>query len=164
MSQTAFSVDVVEFPACSLAGLVVRTSMSKAAQDCPAMWMQHFGPRMHELGNNAPGAYQGESYGISIMVDMQAETFDYYAAMPLAADKTLPEGMQRVDIPAGLYAKCEVPTLGHLTQAYIFMYSQWVPGQSLYVANPQGACFERYDDQFMKNGSFTLYVPLLKKG
>lgn len=155
----SFTVTVVERPAVKTAGLKVRTDMQKASQDCPGIWQNDFGPRM--MAFPADPARPGESYGVSIMID--SESFDYWAVMPLAPSAQVPDGMDILDIPGGLYAECPVASLAQLGDAYNHVYMIWVSSQSKYALNMQGASLELYTPEFMKNGSFSIFCPLVEK-
>ena len=157
--MATFTVTVVERPAVRTAGLKVRTSMAKASQDCPAIWQNEFGPRMESFP--ADPAHPGQSYGASIMLD--SENFDYWAVMPIAPGAQVPEGMDILEIPGGLYAECKLLSLKELGDAYTYIYGDWIKEQGKYALNMQAACLELYTWDFMKTGELTIYCPLLEK-
>ena len=156
-------LSIIELPALELAGLKVRTSMPRAPHDCPALW-ESFGPRMFELSDKDTCiGFQGETYGASVMVDMEKGSFDYWATMPVTPGEALPQGMERLGVPAGLYAACSIPSLEELGAAYNYIYLEWLPGQSDYTLNMASPCFEHYDRRYLENGALDVLVPLLKK-
>lgn len=154
--EEKFAVQVVERPEASLVGLQVRTSMDKAGVDCPALW-ERFGPRMAEASGKMPA----ESFGVS--TDMEENGgFSYWAAVPGQAGH-IPADMLPVTLPAGLYARCQVKSLGHLGAVYTFLYQEWGAGQENYAVNFAAPCFERYDAAYLKDGSLEVFVPLVRK-
>ncbi len=152
-----FDITIVEFPAKRLVGMKVRTNMQNAAADCTALW-QTFGPKSNELTG---GKCAGEpGYGLSFMLN--ENDFDYWAANEVLSETTAPEGMGVVDIPAGLYAKCGVPSLAQLSEAYMFVYGQWIAGQSEYGLDMNGVSFELYPPNWDMNSGLEIYVPVRK--
>lgn len=147
--MSEFNVTVVDFPAKHLVGMKVRTSMSKAKEDCPAIW-QTFCPKMASI-------YSTEGYGVSVMLNEQE--FDYWAAAE-AGDKPLPEGLGHIDIPAGKYATCTVPSLEKCGEGYMFIYQTWLGSQKDWQLNMAAPCFELYPSDWTPDGPFALYVPV----
>lgn len=152
---SGFMVSITEFPALSLVGMKVATSMSKARTDCSALW-QRFGPRMAELGPIA-----GESYGVSMMLNEQ--DFEYWAVVPAAASVVPPAGMERLEIPAASYAKCLAPNLEKMTQAFMYLYTEWPKSQTLYAPNEQAPSLERYQPHWKMDDGVEVYMPIKKK-
>lgn len=149
-----FEVTVVEFPAKTLVGTKVRTTMQKAQSDCPALW-QSFGPRICELFPECKGVY-----GVSVMLN---ETdFDYWAAVETASDATLLPEMETVKLPSGLYARCAVANVEQLGAAYMFLYGPWIQGQTEYALNMEAPCFELYPSDWQENDAFEVYAPVKK--
>ena len=144
-------VTVVDIAAKRLAGMKTRTTMARAKQDCSALW-QTFCPRVPEL-------FSRESYGISAMLD--AETFDYWAAGD-PGNAPMPPDTERVDIPAGAYARCRVPSLERIGQAYMHIYQTWLHGQKAWALNEQAPCFELYAANWTPDMPIDLYVPVKK--
>ena len=156
MSQ--YQVTVVECPARHLTGMKVRTTMSKAQQDCSGLWYS-FGPRIGELlsaDSGCPG-----SYGISVM--LSAEDFDYWAAVETAASIAVPAGMATIDLPAGWYAKCTVPGLEKIGEGYTWLYETWPQSQGEYTYDERAACFELYPANWQPTEAFEIYMPLKQK-
>ena len=165
MAVSSFSVSIVPHAECVLAGLRVATNLQSAAVDCPEVW-EKFMPRAVEITGLQPkDAFMGVSYGVSYMTssDSASEAFDYVAAMPLAADKSVPAGMERFVLPKGLYARVLVEKLENLGAAYMYLYSAWPAEQAEYAVNMAASCFERYDERYPQSGVFEVYVPVLKK-
>ncbi len=156
--MTTFSVSVSHRPPVRLFGLFVRTSMADAFKDCPDLWEKVFAPRMHEVSGKKPGEY-APSYGISIMLD--AQRFDYWAAMPAREGLALPEGMGEIELPAGLYASCLAPSLAQLGEAYTYLYETWPKTAPGYAPNMQAPCFEYYDERYLESGVFEVCMPVL---
>ena len=159
--MTAFAVAVSRRPQLRLFGVSVCTSMSAAAADCPHLWAKVFAPRMHEISGEKPDAYHGPSYGISIMA--AGQRFEYWAAMPAREGLALPEGMRQIELPAGFYAGCAVPSQAQLREAYAYLYEAWPKTVTEYEAHTQAPCFEYYDERYVEAGAFEIYMPVLKK-
>ncbi len=158
MSQDPFSVTVIQRPAVRIAGLKVRTNILRAKDDCPRLWHDEFGPRMAELASGP-----SESYGVSWMVDGTAGIFDYGAAMPLTEGAAIPRGMLAAELPEGLYAQCEVPSLAELAAAYQFIYMRWLPGRKEYAPAYDKPAYELYPADYMQHGRFFLCAPVLAR-
>ena len=155
MSAPEFKINVVEREAYHTAGLKVRTTMAQAAIDCPKLWMDDFGPRMPEIQG-----FPTFSFGSSIMVD--EEHFDYWATMPLPPGVPVPQGMEVLDLPAGLYAECEVPSLNELAAAYMYMF-QSGQDSDYECAAFNAASYELYPADHMQTGRLSLYLPIRRK-
>lgn len=157
--MSKFTVAVVERPPIRTAGLKVRTSMQKAMQDCPALWEKEFGPRMESFPVDPQFADQ--SYGVSIMVD--SEAFDYWAVMAIDPAAQLPDGMDYLQIPGGLFVECHLASLAELGDAYTYIYMDWGKNQKKYALNMQGASYELYTCEFMSSGKLSIYCPVVEK-
>lgn len=160
---TGFDVFISERPVAHLFGIGIHTTMSKASVDCPDLWKRVFVPRMLEISGKGPCEYHGPLYGISQMTDPQTGSFAYWAAMPASEGAALPEGMREIDLPAGLYAGCALPSLETLGEAYAFLYTAWPQSQNAYALNMQAPCFEYYDSDFCTSGKLQVYVPVIRK-
>ena len=112
---TTFAISVHEHPYLSLAGMAVRTDMHTAPVDCPRIWETFMARASEVTGKNLAG-FQGASYGVSLMIDGQSGVFDYVASMPMPVEQSVPQGMRRIEIPAGLYAVCRVPYLEQMAR------------------------------------------------
>jgi AraC family transcriptional regulator len=145
-----FKVSVVDVAAKHLTGMKVRTSMTRAKEDCSAIW-QNFCPKMTDI-------YSKEGYGVSVMLNEQE--FDYWAAAD-AGNNPLPEGMGHIDIPAGKYAVCTVPNLDKCGEAYMFIYSTWLGSQTTWKPNMAAPCFELYPADWTPAAPFAVYVPVI---
>ena len=154
-------ITVLAMEKIELVGLCIRTTIQDAFKDCPPFWEQDFMPRLSEITGKPISAFQGITYGISVMVGNEG-AIDYCAAVSLATGMSMPLGMRSITLQGGLYAHCKVTSLALLGAAYDEIYSQWPSKQSEYVPMMQSPCFERYDEQFIKNGSFELFVPVFK--
>lgn len=160
--STSFTVKVDSRPALKLFGLSVRTDMKNALNDCTSLWEKKFGPRMAEVSGRPMTEFQGESYGLSIVVDMAKGIFDYWAAMAPGAGIALPEGMSEVELPEGLYAFCTAPSLQELGAVFNFMYEKWLPEQKDYAMNPAAPCFELYGRPYLESGALEVFIPVVK--
>ena len=139
-----FDITVVEYPKKHLVGVKVRTTMQKGVVDCPALW-ESFMPRMGELPS-------GSAYGVCVMLN--AEEFDYWAALETDVNAAVPEGMCCIDVPAGEYAKCTVD-MEKLRDAFTYLYAE-------YALDGQAPSFELYPANWQPGGSFEIFAPVKK--
>ncbi len=151
-----YDVTVVEYPAKRLAGLKVKTTMRKANEDCTALW-RAFEPRLAELPE---GGGERDFYGVSVMLN--AEDFDYWAAVETEPAAAAPRGMGVIDLPAGRYAKAAVPNLEKVVEAYMYLYDEWLKGQTAYAAEEASPCFERYPPNWQPTDAFEVFMPVRK--
>ena len=163
MPANYFKVSIRKYPSLKLVGVSVPTDMSKAAADCPNLWEKVFVPRMGEISGKASGEFQGPSYGLSVCTDPESGAFTYWAALPVPDGLVLPKDMNIVEVPAGTYAYCHVPSLNKLASAYRTMYTVWGPSSREYALNLQVPCFEVYDKAFHESGELGLYIPVTAK-
>ena len=154
----SFEVTVVEFPEKHLVGMKVGTSMQKAQMDCPALW-QIFGLRINEIP--AKDGRSTGSYGLSIMTS--ESDFDYWAAVEADPKTTIPADMGTIGIPGGLYAKSTIANLSQLSEAFTFVYGDWIQSQSEYALNLAAPCFEIYHPNWQWEDTLDIYVPVMKK-
>ena len=113
------------------------------------------------MGNYLEQSFIHVCPGISSMLD--AQHFEYCAAMPAGEGLALPEGMSQIELPAGLYAGCVVSSLAQLGEAYTYLYKVWPKTVTEYGVNMQAPSFEYYDERYVESGAFEIYVPILKK-
>lgn len=157
MSEDKYQVHVVEQPAYQVVGLKVRTSMATAMVDCPQLWEKDFGPRMPEVAT-----FPGLSFGVSLLVDAQNGSFDYWAALPYRPDDPIPAGMALLDLPAGLYAVCHLKSLEDLAGAYQHIYMVWGPDAG-YDFRDDAPSYETYPADHLETGRLSVYMPLKAK-
>jgi AraC family transcriptional regulator len=135
--EPAMEPKIVRQPALRLVGLQIRTR--PMSPEIPALW-----PRfVARLPGIAGIAEPGVTYGA-----MRSEPRDvlvYLAAVPVAADAPVPDGMAAWDIAAGEQAVFEFP-FGDIGQAYPFIFGTWLPGSGrVQDARP---LLERYGADF----------------
>ncbi|MGL6226202.1 MAG: GyrI-like domain-containing protein [Thermoguttaceae bacterium] len=160
----SFEVSIVEFSAKHLVGMKVATSMQNAQVDCQKAW-ETFAPRMSEVHGTVCGCGScgcTEAFGVSVMTS--ENEFDYWAAVPAAPETPLPSGMGRIEIPAGLYAKCTVSGgLEKLVEAFMYIYGPWIHGQTEYCLSMQAPCFEQYPPNWQFDADFDIFAPVVKQ-
>jgi AraC family transcriptional regulator len=150
-----FEVAIVEYPAKRVAGLKIETNMQNAMQDCPKAW-EAFMPRMTEVDKEAK-----EAFGVSVIID--ENEFGYWAALEIGQNQAIPDGMSAVEISAGTYACCTVPSMEKLGDAYMYLFDAWIKGQGQggYTYNMKANTFERYCD-WDPSKPFEIYMPVMK--
>lgn len=123
--------------------------------EIPSLWGV-FNNRFPEIKNKSKSML---CYGICDG-DMDEECrFHYTACAEVDSFEAVPEGMEAKAVPEGKYI---VYTYGgaikDLGGFYESIFNEWIPtsGQEL-DCRPQ---LELYDDRFMRNGEFDIYVPI----
>ncbi len=152
-----YDVVVAECPARRLVGIKVQTTMAKAAEDCPAIW-DVFGRRMDEAA--APESACKGSFGVCVMLN--AEDFDYWAALEADPSAAVPQGMAVIELPAGLYAKAAVPNLEKLGEAYTFLYEKWLKEQTAYACDEAAPSFEWYPPDWQPSDALEVFMAVRK--
>ena len=106
--------------AFSLVGMMF--SGKPEGDDIPQLW-RAFWARMGEVA----GVVNAEAcYGVTHSYDMSTGVMEYLAAMEVAADAPLPEGMLKVEVPEQTYAvfPCTLPAI---QATYNKIYGEWLP-------------------------------------
>ena len=86
-------------PAMKFVGIGIDTSVQNASKDCPTVWSD-FMDRHDEIKNYVGGM---KNYGVSINPDEKECTFRYIACAEVSEFEDIPEGMEKVEIPAESY-------------------------------------------------------------
>jgi len=124
-----------------------------------AVW-QAFGPRLVSFPNSE---HISEAYGVSVMIGTDG-TFDYWAAAETPADAPVPEGMETIELPAGLYASTFAPNLEQMEAAYRELYAEWSQRQSEYTVDMQALCVEVYGNGWEPSKPLEILAPVIKNG
>ena len=107
-----------------------------------------------------PSTDPGVSYGMTLDFQGATMTIDYLAAVPVAEDARVPEGMVRQEVPAQTYAVFDC-TLATLSQTIMASYSQWLPTSG--YQRGTGPELERYDESFdTPEQPLTFWLPIQK--
>lgn len=130
-------IKILERPALRVVGMAIKTR--PMSPDIPALWPK-FVARIDEI----PGTAEPRvSYGV---MRMEGDTLQYMAAVSVGAAGAIPQGMERLIIPAGSYATFSYPLSG-LGKGFGEIYDQLLPSSG-YVQVPGQPSFERYDEAF----------------
>ena len=86
----------VKKPAMKFVGIGIDTSVQDASQDCPKVWRE-FMKRCKEIKNYVGGM---KNYGVCINPDPGECTFRYIACAEVSGFENIPEGMEKVEVPA----------------------------------------------------------------
>jgi len=154
--STIINLSIVSRPTFRLAGARIRTEMLYAEKDIKKLWMEIL-PQIREFLSDPATAV----YGISWLVDPDALSFDYYAAIKLPDNYVLPEGFSEIVIPAGLYAECELPSRDMLRRLYSYLYYEWLPAHKDNFVLGNAPCYEVYSRNFLEAGSLKVYMPVV---
>lgn len=140
-----------KMPGFEVLGMKYRGKNEK--KEVPELW-EAFVPRMGEIKNRVDPKI---SYGVMDGFDRETGEFDYIACVEVTPSDEGPSGMEGVKIPDQTYAvfKSTLPTI---RQAFDYAYREWFP-QSGYERSP-GPEFELYGDEFHKDQTIYIYIPL----
>lgn len=125
--------EIVDQPELHLVGLRTRffgpdSEKNDMARKLPALWAA-FLPRLDEV----PGRLPGGCYGVLLQTPARTDELEYWAAAPVAADAApLPDGLERLRVPAARYARFE--HRGHvsgLDRTVNYIYSSWLLGSGV---------------------------------
>lgn len=151
------SLRIVPRPAVRLAGVKIRTGMQTAVEDVRNLWQATL-PRINELSLKKKDA---PTYGVSWVIDAEACSFDYCAAVKPGMHDILPEEFEETVIPAGLYAECTLPSREALYRLYDYLYHEWLPAQKENFGIGDSPCYEVHPDNYLKEGHMKLYIPIV---
>ncbi|NJB86723.1 AraC family transcriptional regulator [Lewinella marina] len=121
----------------NLVGLSQRTTL--AAMDTPRLW-QAFGPRIKEVAARADTfRYAIREYPAgpsSFRLEPDTEYREWAAVALANADDSLPEGLESVKIPGGIYAYCIHRGLAsEFGRTLDYLFRSWLPASGYAVDN-----------------------------
>ena len=100
----------------------IDSEKNNIAEKLPPLW-DAFLKQMDEIKNIVPGV----CYGVVQQTKDQSAQLEYYAAVEVAALKTLPQNMVSIEVPASIYAKFthrgEVKNINNTVN---YIYSSWL--------------------------------------
>lgn len=128
---------------------------SNSNGEIPAMW-QVFNKRYMEI------KYKSKSmlcYGICDDMPDAEGRFHYTACAEVDSFQDIPEGMDAKEVPEGKYVVYTFSgPLKDLGEFYDNIFTKWMPSSGYEIdCRPQ---FELYDNRYMDNGEFDLYMPI----
>ncbi|KAF1071727.1 MAG: hypothetical protein GAK45_00433 [Pseudomonas citronellolis] len=144
---------IIESPAFHVVGL--RQRSDTAAESIVQLW-QRFQPHVADIVPSEAGVSYGVcSHGASGLV--------YLAGLPVSADAAVPEGMQRIEVPAQKYAVfTHLGTVERLADSFQVIHDSLLQRIGL-TARP-GISLERYDARFLGGidpaSQVDLYIPI----
>jgi len=133
--------------------------------ECSALWERDFLPRLGEIAK-LPG--DTPFFGICRCVPGATDgSFEYIAAVPVAADAPIPAGMMEAQIAAAIYLVFPVAGLAEIGQAW-GQIGPWMEAHPEWegYCDPAGCdCatypgFELYPPTFGSDGRLFIYVPV----
>lgn len=123
--------------------------------EIPALW-EVFNKRYTEIKNKNVSMY---CYGICDD-DLDSEgRFHYTACAEVDSFEGVPAGMEAKEVPAGKYAVYTYSgPLNDLGDFYNSIFTRFMPEDGCEIdMRPQ---FELYDERYMQNGEFDIYMPV----
>ncbi|MDQ6421290.1 GyrI-like domain-containing protein [Paenibacillus sp. LHD-117] len=147
---------IVELEAFTVVGMTWNSKTDEG--DVPALWGR-FIPREREIdGKSQPSV----SYGICVPGDNEEE-FTYVAGYETDGE-TIPQGMERIVVPAQRYAVfTHAGSVDRLSETYELIYGKWLQQQGLQLA--KGIDYERYDERFRgphdDRSEVDIYIPIV---
>lgn len=119
------------------------------------LW-QVFNSRYNEIGSKNKSRL---CYGVCEDMPDAEGRFHYTACAEVDSFVNIPEGMETKVVPAGKYAVYTFNgSLDKIGEFYDNIFAKWMPEAGYTVdARPQ---FELYDERYMDNGEFDLYMPI----
>lgn len=156
--KKVFPVAILDRDELYVVGVKQVVQLKNWAVDCPMLWLTDFTPRMGEIKTSG----YGEAYGVGLLTSLDDKTFNYWATLPVKADAEVPQGMEKVHIPAGTYLECQIDSLENLPQAFVYAYETWLPEQKEYEPILNSPCYERYPANYQSTGNFAIYFPVKK--
>ncbi len=137
-------------PETKLIGLTL--NMSIAANKTGLLWST-FMPRRKEISNPVSSDFYSvqvypEGFSFSNF-DMHA-TFDKWATLPVTHFEYIPEGMQTLTVPEGLYAVFYFKgSLAEAPRVFQYIFGEWLPGSDYLLDNRPH--FEVLGDKYKNN-------------
>jgi predicted transcriptional regulator YdeE/DNA-binding transcriptional MerR regulator len=136
------------------------------ADEIPKLW-DNFNPRYNEINASDNSCCYGLCFSTPIDVanleTLEPGVFEYVAALEVANDKEVPDGMVYREIPAYKYVVfTHHGKLDKLGETYKYIYETWLP-QSEYKNHPDKFDMEVYTDEFMlgsDDSKFYIYVAI----
>jgi AraC family transcriptional regulator len=155
-AEAKLETKIVDLPAKTLVGLQVRSSMGKFAQDGQALW-QAFAPRVNEAA-----ADPRETFGV--IIKLGGDEFEYWAAVEAAlpTEGPLPAHMKKLEIPAGTYVACAVPSMEQVGAAYGHIYGEWARANPANPPEHGRPYLELYPRPGGPGAPMHIYVPVKK--
>jgi len=123
--------------------------------EIPKLW-QVFNSRYNDIANKSKSML---CYGICEDMPDAEGRFHYTACAEVDNFLNIPEGMEAKVVPAGKYAVYTfIGSLDKLGEFYENIFTKWMPAAGYQMdGRPQ---FELYDERYMNNGEFDLYMPI----
>lgn len=141
-----------------LCGLAEDFDMQSRIEGIPRLW-QRFVPYLGKI----PGQLDDVTYGACVSTGKHGELFRYAAAVRVANDAPVPEGLTAHQVPAGRYAVFTHRGPAHRIKDTVeYIWTTWLAenGTCEYRLAPD---YEYYDDRFdpaTETGEMEIYVPV----
>ncbi|MGB5691752.1 MAG: GyrI-like domain-containing protein [Flavobacteriaceae bacterium] len=154
--------DIRELPAKTLLGRKIE--MSVAANQTTLLW-QGFMPRRDEI----PSAVSKNLWAVQVYPSHYFEQFDpttkflKWAAVEVDEVTTIPEGMELLKVPAGLYAVFLYKGHSGNPEIFHYIYGEWLPASGYLLDNRPH--FELLGEKFKLNDPLSeeeIWIPVRK--
>jgi AraC family transcriptional regulator len=126
----------------------------------PPLW-HAFINRMSEV----PSRVDGATYGVCVPLEGTDEACHYVAGLAVTDASSIPDGMERIDVPAATYAifthRGSIDLFGETLQG---IYGEWLPASEYRRA--AGADIELYDRRWTggEDSELEVWIPVEKRG
>ncbi len=141
------TISIIKLAPISLVGIKIETNLQK--NESVALWKK-FKPRVKEISHKKNDRfYSVQNYFEFDPIQFTSETvFDKWAAVEVENEDKLPEGMQKLVIPAGIYATfVHRGTVMDFSKSLYYFFSQWLPNSDYVLENHPH--FEVFDHRYL---------------
>lgn len=122
--------------------------------EIPDLW-HRFIPLMEQISTPDSGR---EEYGVERNCDPCTQEFDYLACVEVTQNATVPEGMEKWEIPAADYAVFQTQ-LQNIASTYQQVMREWLPTSGYQISSDYS--LEYYGSKF-DGENLTLHFPVTK--
>jgi AraC family transcriptional regulator len=148
------TIQTLERPTLTVVGLAIKTR--PMSPEIPALW-----PRFVARIDGIPNPLEPHvSYGVMKYEAGATPVLHYLAAVSVAGAGKVPEGMTRMTLLAGTYARFSYP-LSRLGEGFCEIHDRLMPSSPFVQA--EGHFFERYNEAFdpgNPESAVEIYIPV----
>lgn len=150
------SLQIVHRPAIKLAGCKIHTDRRSAKEDIGRLF-NDIAPQINALSDKKDPAV----YGISWIVDAKKRRFNYCMAVKYDEQKSIPDSLEEIVIPSGLYAEFLLYSKEDLHQFYDYLYLKLQKEIETNFGIGEAPYYEIYPNGYQENEPIKLYIPVI---